>query len=469
MGSKYREMNKKISAFCAYYNNAHSNRPSEASDETVFAIAMSKYHTKEGSSFTYVGAWEIFKNCPKWSPVPNEVARAKRSKTFESIEHSARDSDVRCYININDEPEFDDEVMEIPELKHPIGRDKAKKEAAAKKKEALTKNESLGEMKVDKLISKFTEFNEIQAARLKLKEKEMKEAADHEDFKLMISHVIWSKSVILFVPTVANKKKKQIIIEKEETSSRRRKRRHCLNRDHEGAHDRLKADYFAENPVYTDEMFRRRFQMSHHLFLHIANDLANYDPFFTLRWDATCKRGFTTLQKCTSAIRQLAYDTSRDMWDEYLKMSKQNFTREFVSFCKGMVKLYSTKYLRRPTKNHIIKFYQAHESKHAFPGMLGSIDCMHWPWRNCPNAWRGQFTRGDHGYPTLILEAVASNDLWVWHAFFGVRGSSNEINVLGQSDVFNDIINSTGPDSRFSISRVEYKHRYYLADGIYPT
>ncbi|KAJ0501784.1 putative glutathione transferase [Helianthus annuus] len=189
MSSKYGEMNKKISAFCGYYNNAHSNRPSGASDETVFAIAMSKYHTKEGSAFTYVGAWEIFKNCPKWAPVPNEVARAKRCKTFESIEHSAGDSDVRYHININDEPEFDDEVTEIPELKRPNGRDKAKKEAAAKNKETSTKNETPGETKVDKLMSKFTEFNEIQAARLKLKEKEMQEAADREDFKLMATNI----------------------------------------------------------------------------------------------------------------------------------------------------------------------------------------------------------------------------------------------------------------------------------------
>ncbi|XP_035831927.1 uncharacterized protein LOC118480987 [Helianthus annuus] len=192
IGSKYREMNKKISAFCGYYNNAHSNRPSGASDETVFAITMSKYHTKEGSAFTYVGAWEIFKNCSKWAPVPNEVVRAKRSKTFESMEHSSGDSDVHCHININDETEFDDDVCrltEIPELKRANGRDKAKKEAAAKKKEALTKNESPSETKVDKLMSKVTEFNEILAVRLKLKEKEMQEAADREDFKLMATNI----------------------------------------------------------------------------------------------------------------------------------------------------------------------------------------------------------------------------------------------------------------------------------------
>ncbi|KAJ0549648.1 hypothetical protein HanRHA438_Chr07g0297951 [Helianthus annuus] len=38
-------------------------------------------------------------------------------------------------------------------------------------------------------MSKLTEFNEIQAARLKLKEKEMQEAADREDFKLMATGI----------------------------------------------------------------------------------------------------------------------------------------------------------------------------------------------------------------------------------------------------------------------------------------
>ncbi|GJS90491.1 ALP1-like protein isoform X1 [Tanacetum coccineum] len=47
------------------------------------------------------------------------------------------------------------------------------------------------------------------------------------------------------------------------------------------------------------------------------------------------------------------------------------------------------------------------------------IDCMHWEWRNCPKAWHGQFARGDKKYPTIMLEAVASYDLWIWHAFFG--------------------------------------------------
>ncbi|XP_022032538.1 uncharacterized protein LOC110933634 [Helianthus annuus] len=153
--------------------------------------------------------------------------------------------------------------------------------------------------------------------------------------------------------------------------------------------------------------------MSRRLFTRIADDLAGLDPFFTQRPDARNYEGFTTLQKCTAAIRQLAYGTVADALDEYLQMSART-TRECLSrFCHNVVKLYSKKYLRKPNTYDVQQFYQAHEARHGFPGMLRSIDCMHWAWHNCPNAWRCQYTRGDHDHPTLILEAVASQDLWI--------------------------------------------------------
>jgi len=83
--------------------------------------------------------------------------------------------------------------------------------------------------------------------------------------------------------------------------------------------------------------------------------------------------------------------------------------------------------------------------KRGFPGMFGCIDCMHWQWERCPNAWKGQFTQGDQKVPTLILEAVASHDLWIWHAFFGVAGSNNDINVLNQSTLFINELKGLAP------------------------
>ncbi|XP_022031206.1 uncharacterized protein LOC110932155 [Helianthus annuus] len=271
-----------------------------------------------------------------------------------------------------------------------------------------------------------------------------------------------------FINTVVTATQLIMEEEEEEVSSQPRNRNPAINRDREGAHERLVADYFADEPLYSETMFRRRFRMSRRLFLRMADDLAFYDPFFTLRYDARGKRGFTTLQKCTTAIRQLAYGTAADAWDEYLKMSERTARECLYKFCKFVVRLYSKKYLRKPSYNEVQQLYQHHKATHGFPGMLGSIDCMHWPWRNCPTAWRVMYTPGDQGHPTIILEAVASQDLWIWHAFFGIPGSNNDVNVLQNYEIFDNVIKGTGPDTRFMVSGVEYRLEYYLAYGIYP-
>ncbi|KAL1368218.1 hypothetical protein AAHE18_02G105700 [Arachis hypogaea] len=80
--------------------------------------------------------------------------------------------------------------------------------------------------------------------------------------------------------------------------------------------------------------------------------------------------------------------------------------------------------------------------------MLGSIDCMYWQWKNCPKAWKGMYMSGYCGVATIILEVVASSDLWIWNAFFGVSGSNNDINVLDRSLVFDDILNDRAPEGK---------------------
>jgi hypothetical protein len=70
--------------------------------------------------------------------------------------------------------------------------------------------------------------------------------------------------------------------------------------------------------------------------------------------------------------------------------------------------------------------------------------------------------------PTLILEVVASHDLRIWDAFFGVAGSNNDINVLNQAPLFFDALKGEVPQVHFSVNGNEYITGYYLADGIYP-
>lgn len=99
--------------------------------------------------------------------------------------------------------------------------------------------------------------------------------------------------------------------------------------------------------------------------------------------------------------------------------------------------------------------------------MLGSIDCMHWKWKNCPAAWHGQF-KGHKKDATIILEAVADHETWFWHAYFGMPGSCNDINVLNRSPLFAKLANGEHTPVEFEANGRTYNYGYYLADGIYP-
>ncbi|XP_071740764.1 uncharacterized protein [Rutidosis leptorrhynchoides] len=125
--------------------------------------------------------------------------------------------------------------------------------------------------------------------------------------------------------------------------------------------------------------------------------------------------------------------------------------------------------MREPTHHDIVRLYDAHERLHGFLRMMWSIDCMHWAWAKLSLAYRGQFTRGDHGYPTIMLEVVASYDNWILHAYFGVTDSNNDISALDNSDLFKSLLNEEMSDIPYIVNDVEYRRGYYLDDEIYPT
>ncbi|XP_074277043.1 uncharacterized protein LOC141600698 [Silene latifolia] len=244
-----------------------------------------------------------------------------------------------------------------------------------------------------------------------------------------------------------------------------RRPRRNIERNREEGHNQLYNDYFM-NPVYPEDVFRRRFRMHKHLFMRIVNALSANDRFFQQRAGGNRRPSFSPIQRCTTALRVLAYGTSTDSVDEYLRMSETAVRDSLKLFVEGVISCFGNEYLRRPNPQDLGRLLHMGEVR-GFPGMLGSFDCMHWEWKNCPTAWAGQYV-GRSSKPTIILETVASYDLWIWHAFFGTPGSLNDINVLQRSPLFNDVLEESAPNVNFAVNGTEYNMGYYLADGIYP-
>nr|GEW90399.1 hypothetical protein [Tanacetum cinerariifolium] len=194
----------------------------------------------------------------------------------------------------------------------------------------------------------------------------------------------------------------------------------------------------------------------------------DHDPFFQNNIDCTKNEGIFGLLKCTSSIRQLAYGVHAEFLDEYMQIIERTSRTTFDYFCQAVMQIYGIEFLRKPTVTDVEKLYLHHEEKHGFSGMLGSLDCTVWEWFSCLYAFKEQYIRRDHGpNPFILLEAVASH-LWIWHDFFGVAGSNNDMNVLYQSPLFNDLKTERASKILFVAYGVTYRSGYYLVDEIYP-
>ena len=89
-------------------------------------------------------------------------------------------------------------------------------------------------------------------------------------------------------------------------------------------------------------------------------------------------------------------------------------------FCDTVCEVFASS-LRPPNATDINQLLDEKNAE-GWPGCLGSIDCMHWQWKNCPSAWSGQF-KGKEGAPKIVLEAKADSSCRFWHFFFRVPGS----------------------------------------------
>ncbi|GKB14274.1 ALP1-like protein isoform X1 [Tanacetum coccineum] len=180
--------------------------------------------------------------------------------------------------------------------------------------------------------------------------------------------------------------------------------RNHITRDHSGAHERLVAAFFSEDPMYDATRFWKTFRMARPLFNQIVIE-------------------------CTFAICQLAYGFSADFLDEYMQISERTSRTSLDYICQAGMDTYGPEYLRRPTVTDIEKLYRHHKEKHGFPGMLGSLDCTDWEY---------------------------------------VAGLKNNVNVLYQSLLFNDLKTGRSPEILFVADGVIYPWGYFLVDGIYP-
>ncbi|XP_062118360.1 uncharacterized protein LOC133831976 [Humulus lupulus] len=184
-----------------------------------------------------------------------------------------------------------------------------------------------------------------------------------------------------------------------------------------------------------------------------------------MRKDGMGKLGLSSLQRIIAMFQMLAYSVPADVVDEYIKIGESTTIESFKRICRVIVEVFAEQYLRSSNTNDVSKLLHVGKQL-GFSGMLGSLDCMHWKWKNCPTTWARQYASRS-GHLTIIFEVVDDYGIWIWHANFGLPSSNNDINVLEASHLFSNLSSSIAPRDHYVIQGKEYNTDYYLADGIY--
>nr|GEZ68226.1 protein ALP1-like [Tanacetum cinerariifolium] len=168
-------------------------------------------------------------------------------------------------------------------------------------------------------------------------------------------------------------------------------------------------------------IFGKKLNRKMKTFSRRGKSLILFSKKILVRPDATGRISLSVIMKCTTAIRQLAYGTTPDAFDEYLQMSKRTVRDCLFHFNKCIINLYMAEYLRKPTLEDVENIYNKDLTTHGFSRMLGSIDC-----------------------------------------------ADNDINVLVNSSLFDDVLDDKALVAPYVVNGVGFENGYYLAYGIYP-
>jgi hypothetical protein len=129
----------------------------------------------------------------------------------------------------------------------------------------------------------------------------------------------------------------------------------CKGKHQNAVHGRLQhncillQEYFDPNPTYNYKYFCHHFRMCHCVFDHLLNAVVAHNRYFVQKKDNLAVPGFSPHQILTCALCFLAYSTSADQLDEYIRMAETTVLETVSFFCSAIIACFSDTYLCSPT------------------------------------------------------------------------------------------------------------------------
>jgi hypothetical protein len=194
-------------------------------------------------------------------------------------------------------------------------------------------------------------------------------------------------------------------------------------------------------PIFSDKQFERFFCVTLTIAQQLLYACANSSVLFVDGYDATKRKSICPKVKILMCLKCLAYGVSPSAFQDYFQMGESTGLLYLKTFCCIVCHdcTFRDVFFRQMNRSDALRITELHRYQHGINGMIGSLDCMHVAWKNCPMAWQGQF-KGKEKSPTIVVEAFADYNLWIWHDAFGYAGTLNDINIWEQSPLLRTLL-----------------------------
>jgi hypothetical protein len=112
-------------------------------------------------------------------------------------------------------------------------------------------------------------------------------------------------------------------------------------------------------------------------YLRIVHAVKGHDDYFVQKRDRNGHLCLSCLQKITVAFMMISQRVATDFMDHYIKIGESTVIKSLRRFVRVVVEVFGGEYLRSPNNYDNARLLSINERR-GFPGMLRSVDCMHW-------------------------------------------------------------------------------------------
>ena len=161
---------------------------------------------------------------------------------------------------------------------------------------------------------------------------------------------------------------------------------------------KLNFDYYINRRA----VFREVFRMDYGCFKKMMEHIHKVTDVFSRKTDALSKQGIHPEIKLLACLNVLTSGTSLAQVADRFKFGRQTLNYYFDEFLKQVPKALA-EYAKFPSSAEAKKIERKHRERHKLPGILGSLDCLHWQWDQCRMAEAYAYS-GKSGKPSLVLD-----------------------------------------------------------------